>query len=327
MNANPKTPHPPGPASHPPLAFAIDGMTCENCARQITEAIQRLPGVLQATVTLQTSHALVRWQPDATPDPAAVAEAVARAGFRAQPVPPHPTTPANSVGSWKTGLLLAIAAMVWFLFGEWIAGWHAAPWFRWTALGLATFVQLGPARPFYLGAWTQLKAGRSNMDTLVALGSTTAYLYSVVVLLSGQPGHLYFMEAVAIIALVSLGHWLEARTSAKASQALQSLLHLAPELARQAVELVHQLRNLDLKKSPSISETLDWARALVQLNAKQLDEKTVETTLTVLLKHETDIIRAKRALARRGTNGGASKPGPSGFDPDDMGSYRTFGRK
>lgn len=102
---------------------------------------------------------------------------------------------------------------------------------------------------------------------------------------------------------------------------------LAPELARQAVELVHQLRNLDLKKSPSISETLDWARALVQLNAKQLDEKTVETTMTVLLKHETDITRAKRALARRGANGGANKPGPGGFDPDDMGSYRVFGRK
>jgi len=102
---------------------------------------------------------------------------------------------------------------------------------------------------------------------------------------------------------------------------------LAPELARQAVELVHQLRNLDLKKSPSISETLDWARALVQLNAKQLDEKTVETTMTVLLKHETDITRAKRALARRGANGGTNKPGPAGFDPDDMGSYRVFGRK
>jgi MoxR-like ATPase len=102
---------------------------------------------------------------------------------------------------------------------------------------------------------------------------------------------------------------------------------LAPQLARQAVELVHQLRGLDLKKSPSISETLDWARALVQLNAKNLDEKMVETTMTVLLKHETDIIRAKRAIGRRGANGGASKPGPSGFDPDDFGNYRMLGRK
>jgi MoxR-like ATPase len=98
---------------------------------------------------------------------------------------------------------------------------------------------------------------------------------------------------------------------------------LAPELARQAVELVHQLRDLGLKKSPSISETLDWARALVKLNAKQLDKETFENTKTVLLKHEADIVRAQRALSRRGINGGRSKPGSSGFDPDDFSQYRN----
>jgi MoxR-like ATPase len=95
---------------------------------------------------------------------------------------------------------------------------------------------------------------------------------------------------------------------------------LSTELARQAVELVHQLRKLDLKKSPSISETLDWARALVTLNAKHLDEKTVKNTLTVLLKHETDIARAKRALARFGANGGDS----AGFEADDPRSLRYY---
>ncbi len=69
---------------------------------------------------------------------------------------------------------------------------------------------------------------------------------------------------------------------------------LAPEMARQAVELVQRLRKLDLKKHPSVSETLDWARALVSLNAKSLDEKTVENTMTVLLKHEHDVQRAQR---------------------------------
>jgi MoxR-like ATPase len=102
---------------------------------------------------------------------------------------------------------------------------------------------------------------------------------------------------------------------------------LAPQLARQAVELVHQLRNLDLKKSPSISETIDWARALLKLNANQLDEKTVESTMTVLLKHESDIIRAKRAMAKRGTNGGGAKPGRGGFDLDDLADYRSFKRR
>jgi MoxR-like ATPase len=74
---------------------------------------------------------------------------------------------------------------------------------------------------------------------------------------------------------------------------------LAPQLARQAVELVQRLRRLDLKKSPSVSETLDWARALVLLNAKQLDPRTLDTTLSVLLKHEADLQRARRGMAPR----------------------------
>src|SRR5512147_2918573 len=71
---------------------------------------------------------------------------------------------------------------------------------------------------------------------------------------------------------------------------------LAPKLARQAVELVHRLRTMDMRKSPSISETLDWAKALVTLNANALDDSTLENTLSILLKHESDLQRARRVL-------------------------------
>ena len=67
-------------------------------------------------------------------------------------------------------------------------------------------------------------------------------------------------------------------------------------LAEQAVGVVQSLRRLDLKKNPSVSETIDWAKALVMLNADSLDKQTLETTLTVLLKHESDVQKAKRAL-------------------------------
>jgi MoxR-like ATPase len=73
---------------------------------------------------------------------------------------------------------------------------------------------------------------------------------------------------------------------------------LNTKLAQQAVELVQRLRQMDLRKSPSISETLDWARALVALNADNLDQETLETTLSVLLKHESDLQRVKRELQR-----------------------------
>jgi MoxR-like ATPase len=79
--------------------------------------------------------------------------------------------------------------------------------------------------------------------------------------------------------------------------------NLSPDLARQAVEVVQQLRNMDLRKVPSISETLDWARALVTLNAKTIDEETLRNTLTVLLKYEADVQRAKRMMGGTGDSG------------------------
>ena len=88
---------------------------------------------------------------------------------------------------------------------------------------------------------------------------------------------------------------------------------LAPKLARQAVEMVQQLRDMDLKKHPSVSETLDWARALVELNSKALDRETLDTTLSVLLKYESDLQKAKRAMQsgseRGGNSGGREKGG------------------
>jgi MoxR-like ATPase len=72
---------------------------------------------------------------------------------------------------------------------------------------------------------------------------------------------------------------------------------LPPKLAQQVVEFVQELRSLDLRKAPSISETLDWAKALVTLNAGVLDKVTLETTMSVLLKHESDLIRVKSGFS------------------------------
>jgi MoxR-like ATPase len=86
---------------------------------------------------------------------------------------------------------------------------------------------------------------------------------------------------------------------------------LNPKLAQQAVEFVQKLRNADMRKSPSISETLDWANALVALNAKNLDKATLEDTLSVLVKHEADIQKAKRQLITPPTRG----------KPDEFGRF------
>jgi MoxR-like ATPase len=95
---------------------------------------------------------------------------------------------------------------------------------------------------------------------------------------------------------------------------------LGPELAQQAVEAVQSLRKMDLKKNPSVSETLDWAKALLTLNADSLDKATLETTLTVLLKYEQDIARARRILRGRDM-GGSSGGGSRGEGPRSPGGY------
>ncbi len=89
---------------------------------------------------------------------------------------------------------------------------------------------------------------------------------------------------------------------------------LDPKLARQAVDFVQRLRRVDMRKSPSISETLDWANALVALNAENIDKATLEETLTVLLKHESDIKKAQERFL-------TAPPPPRQQSP---GEYRRF---
>ncbi len=82
---------------------------------------------------------------------------------------------------------------------------------------------------------------------------------------------------------------------------------MSDELAQQAIAVVQQLRNMDLRKVPSISETLDWARALITLNATAIDEKTLSNTLTVLLKYEADVQKARRMMGGSGRRDRSSR--------------------
>jgi MoxR-like ATPase len=97
------------------------------------------------------------------------------------------------------------------------------------------------------------------------------------------------------------------------------------KLAQQAVQVVHKLRTFDLKKNPSVSETIDWAKALVALNAEHMDEETLNNTLTVLLKHESDVQRARQGMQGRT---GATTVDPSDVDPynNPYGNYRNLPR-
>jgi Cu+-exporting ATPase len=214
----------------------VSGMTCQNCARHVTDAIQGVSGVRSASVMLDAGRATVRWVPDAAQDVPAVIRAVAVAGYEARlvEVTAH-LSDEQRQSRWQWNLLLGIAVTAALMLGEWVFNFAVEPWFQWTSFALAGVVQIFCGAQFYRGAWRQLKIGASNMDTLVALGSTTAFGYSAWAFLAGAGGHLYFMEAAAIISLISAGHWIEARVSNQAGGALKSLLNLAPQMARKIV--------------------------------------------------------------------------------------------
>ena len=215
--------------------LAVTGMTCGNCARHVTEALQSVAGVHSANVSLDSKRALVRWSAGSIHNAPGLLEALERAGYEAEIVEAGHAHGGGErkLAGWEYNLWIGVLGTAPLMLGEWAFGLGTERWFRWLSFAIAAVVQVFAGAQFYRGAWKQLKSGSSNMDTLVALGSTTAFAYSVWALLSGAAGHLYFMESASIITLISLGHWLESRVGVRASSALRQLLTLAPERARQ----------------------------------------------------------------------------------------------
>jgi Cu+-exporting ATPase len=226
-------------AQHPPASHTrlkISGMHCAGCVNHVQKSLARVHGVQEASVNLAMEEALVTHQPvgesQAGMMEAELVQAVVDAGYQAQVIQPqaNPTEQAHhdhqepaSLWTWDRLLPMILAGAVValaMLFSQ-------TPWARWLAWALATPVQVMVGWPFYVGACKAARHGRADMDTLVALGATVAYVYSVVALFMGQP-HVYFDTAAVILVLVGLGKQLEARARANAASAIHSLVALQP---------------------------------------------------------------------------------------------------
>jgi len=211
-------------------------MNCGNCARHVTEAIQGVAGVASATVHLESGQATVRWRSGTVPRVEPLIEAVRQAGYQARRLERLPASGEpqgmSPLAVWKFNIICGAVLTLPLLIGEWGLGLGTHDGFKWLGFACAAPVVLVCGRRFFVGAWHQLQRGRSNMDTLVALGSATAFGFSTWGLFIGWPGHLYFMEAAAIITLISLGHWLEALAGERAAGSLRALMDLTPPRAR-----------------------------------------------------------------------------------------------
>lgn len=233
----------------------VGGMNCAHCARKVTDALQAIPGVESVHTELEHRRVSVRWVGTSAPEVSTLLAALQQAGYGAKLLPADGAVPtAAGADAWQPNLWLGGGVTLFLMVGEWLLGLGLARWFQWLSFGLAAVVQTVAGARFYQGAWRQLRVGRADMDTLVALGSTTAFGYSTWALLSRHAGHVYFMEAAAILTLISLGHWLEARASARAASTLRALLHLAPPTARR-LSPASERRNFLDQRAPAAAST------------------------------------------------------------------------
>jgi Cu+-exporting ATPase len=222
------------------LDLAINGMRCAACAARIEKALTALPGV-SADVNLASETARVRWQPGLA-DHAGIIAAVEAAGFGARRV--EDKTQAEEKARkealyqaerrhfWIAALLSAPLAgqMLFMLGGDGDAAHPELP--RWIQLILATPVQFWIGGRFYAGAWKSLRGGGANMDVLVALGTSMAWIFSAAVTLANLHHlHVYFEAGAVVITLVLLGKLLERRAKAQTSEAIESLMRLQPRTA------------------------------------------------------------------------------------------------
>ncbi|HVW86588.1 MAG TPA: HAD-IC family P-type ATPase, partial [Bryobacteraceae bacterium] len=205
------------------VELPIGGMSCAACARTIERQLASTQGVEQANVNFATKTASVRFDP-ARAGVATLVAAVENVGFE---VPEEPQDIAERKEARDLRRRLMTAAV--FATPVFILGMlERAPWVQFfLTLPVLFFAGL----PFYSDAWTSFRHRSANMNTLIALGTGSAFLYSTWALFTGHGG-VYFEAAAVIVALILFGRTLELRARGRASQAIRRLMDLTPVQAR-----------------------------------------------------------------------------------------------
>ncbi|MEI2692687.1 MAG: heavy metal translocating P-type ATPase [Anaerolineae bacterium] len=226
------------------LDLPIAGMTCANCAMTIERTLKRMDGVVDASASYASESAHVRYLPTVVTR-GDIARRIDEIGYkviqpqageaeldedvevRARNAELNDRKRRLTVGIVLSTIIMALSM------GHDFGLWPHIPGYGWILLILTIPVQFWVGWPFLSSAWkAATKARTANMDTLVAMGSLAAFLYSLAVLLLGLDAHLYFESAAVIITLIMVGKYLEARAKTQAGDAIRKLLSLQAKTAR-----------------------------------------------------------------------------------------------
>jgi Cu+-exporting ATPase len=222
--------------------LVIKRLADDNDARRLEKALEKLEGVLEASVSLTTERARVKYIPTVISQ-AEIRAAVTRSGFETVELggaaeDADAKAREAEIANQRRLLIIGLAFTVpLFLFSMTIdlgflgMGAHAG-WANWLMWALATPVQFYVGWQYYVGAYKSLRNRSANMDVLIAMGSSVAYFYSIFIMLGVIPGMVYFETAAVIITLIRLGKFLEARAKGRTSDAIKKLMGLRAKTAR-----------------------------------------------------------------------------------------------
>ncbi|WP_194437061.1 heavy metal translocating P-type ATPase [Vibrio fluminensis] len=259
------------------INLLISGMTCASCVSSVEKTLLAVDGVSKAQVNLAEQSAIV-FTTDAQLNSQALIQAVAKAGYSAQIIDDPKTQQQKQLeqqqqiqahhkrSAW-IGLAVGGPLMAWGVFGGNMMIRNSSDQWVWGFVGVICLWLLATAgRSFFTNAWLALKHGRATMDTLVALGTGAAWLFSMLIVLLPNwfpvaSRHVYFEASAMIIGLISLGHYIEAKAKANTTRSLQALIDLQPKSATLvtengdqeiAVEVIEQGMHLRIKPGEKV---------------------------------------------------------------------------
>ena len=222
------------------INLPITGMHCENCASTITRHLKKMNGILTAEVSLATERAAVTFDASNLNE-ATIVDKIRDLGFDVVDADTEAAARAEELRQQKLQFTVGVIfTLPLFLLSmgrdmDLIGAWADASWVNWLMLALALPVQVYVGWDYYVGSVKALRNRSANMDVLVAMGSSVAFLYSVAVMIalalkvSSLGTHVYFETAAVIITLIKLGKLLEARARGQTSAALKQLMRLSPK--------------------------------------------------------------------------------------------------
>ncbi|MDH4299466.1 MAG: heavy metal translocating P-type ATPase, partial [Dehalococcoidia bacterium] len=217
--------------------FPVAGMTCASCVARVEEALYSVPGVISASVNLASEKATVEYLEGT--EPADIRRAVKDAGYELGPevqaLEDVTTAAQREIRAVRKRFIVAVILASIIMILGFTPSFLGRPYLMWA---LATPVQFWAGLRFYRGAWGALKHKTSDMNTLIAVGTSVAYFYSLIAVVfpslfaaGMMEPHLYFDTSAMIIALVILGRFLEARARGQTSEALKKLIGMQPKTA------------------------------------------------------------------------------------------------